>query len=127
MLSLSLPILAKVSWPQLMFMAGCGMLTWILLKRSYRYFGRRSRSKNSSPIERQTRPTDAWSGVQRDALARLEREEVEMQERARDLSGQLNAKIIALEQLIATSAQQIERMETLLAQSTQEENVEAKD
>lgn len=124
MMSLPMPVLAKVSWPLLLFMAGCGLLTWMLLKRSYRYFGRRNRSQNSSPIESQPRPTDPWSGVQRDALARLDREQVEMQERARDLSGQLNSKIIALEQLIATSAQQIERMETLLAQSVQEENGE---
>lgn len=127
MMNLPIPILAKVSWPQLMFMVGCGLLTWILLKRCYRYFGRRSKSQNSSPIESQPRPTDPWSGVQRDAFARLDREQVEMQERARDLSGQLNSKIIALEQLIATSAQQIERMEMLLAQSTQQENTEVQD
>jgi hypothetical protein len=110
--------------PLLMFLAGCALLTWILMKRSGRYFGRASRGRSSKPIEVQPRPTSSWSGVQRDALARIDREHVELQERARDLAGQLNSKIIVLEQLIATSSRQIERMETLLAQSVPQESRE---
>jgi len=112
-----------VQLPLLLFLAGCALLTWILMKRSGRYFGRASasRGRSSKPIEVQPRPTSAWSGVQRDALARIDREQVELQERARNLSGQLNSKIIVLEQLIATSSRQIERMEALLAQSVPQE------
>ncbi|NOY30145.1 MAG: hypothetical protein GXP28_08195 [Planctomycetes bacterium] len=55
------------------FFAGVALLTWILMKRSYRYFGRR-RNKNPAPIERQARPTSKWDGVQRDALAQVERQ-----------------------------------------------------
>gem|GEM_PF-3347369 len=108
--------------PTLMFLAGCGLLIWILLKRSSRYFGRIRRGQSPAAIERQPRPTSSWSGSQRDALARIEREQVEMQERARDLAGQLNSKIIVLEQLIATSGRQIKRLEALLAQTGPAEN-----
>jgi hypothetical protein len=125
-LALRIP-LALVPLPLLMFLAGCGLLTWILLKRSGRYFGRARHRSSSTLIESQPRPTGPWSGVQRDTLARIEREQVELQERARDLSGQLNSKIIVLEQLIATSSRQIERMEALLAQSAPQESGEERE
>ena len=40
-----------------------------------------------------------------------------MYEMSRDLNGQLNTKIIVLEQLISQSQQQIERMEQLLEEA----------
>jgi len=98
-----------------MFLLGCALLTLILLKRSYRYFGRRRRS-SSSPIERQHRPDSAWDGAKRDAMAQVERQEVEMHQMARDINGQLSSKIVILEQLIADSQRQIDRMEHLLGQ-----------
>ena len=61
---------------KLMFLAGCGMLTFLLLKRSYRYFGRRSRSRGGSPIESISRPQSPWEGAHRDAAARIERQKV---------------------------------------------------
>ena len=97
----------------LMFMAGCALLTVILLKRTYRHFGRR-RKGNSAPIERVARPASKWDGAQRDALAVIERQKVEMHEMSRDLNGQLSSRIILLEQLIAQSQQQIDRMEQLI-------------
>ena len=114
--------LASVPLPVWMFLAGCALLTWILLKRSGRYFGRARRERSSSPIDRQPRPSGPWSGAQRDTLARIEREQVELQERARELSGQLNSKILVLEQLIATSGRQIQRLESLLSQTASQES-----
>jgi len=99
-----------------MFMAGCALLTFVLLKRSYRYFGRRSKS-NSTAIERVPRPSSQWDGAHRDTLAQVERQKVEMYEMSRDLNGQLSSRIIVLEKLIAQSQQQIERMEHLLEQN----------
>ncbi len=118
----SLVPMAQIGLPLLMFLAGCGLLTWILLKRSGRYFGRGRRRSSSAPIESQPRPAGPWSGAQRDTLARIEREQVQLQERARELSGQLNSKIIVLEQLIATSSRQIERLEGLLEKNAQQES-----
>jgi len=103
-----------------MFLAGCGLLTYLLLKRSYRYFGKSPSRQSSTAIERQRRPENAWDGVQRDTSALIDRQQVELHEMARDLSGQLNSKIIVLEQLVADSQRQIERMEQLLAETQQE-------
>ena len=99
-----------------MFLAGVGLLTFILMKRSYRYFSRPRRKRNDKPIELQPRPKGPWDGVQHDTMAHIERQKVEMFEMSRDLNGQLNSKIIVLEKLIADSQRQITRMEALLAQ-----------
>lgn len=100
-----------------MFLAGCGLLTAILLRRSYRYFGTTRRRAGSGPvIEAQPRPATAWDGARRDASAQIERQKVELSELARDANGQLTSKIAMLEQLVETSNRQIERMEELLAE-----------
>lgn len=97
-----------------MFLAGAGLLTFILLRRSSRYLGRNRRGRNDGPIALQPRPSGQWDGVQQDAAAHIERQKVEMHDLARDLNGQLTTKIIVLEQLIAESGKQIKRMEHLL-------------
>ena len=99
-----------------MFLAGAGLLTFILMKRSHRYFGRKQRSRNEGPLDLQHRPTGKWEGAQKDSVAHIEREKVEMYDMARELKGQLNSRIIVLEQLIAESGGQIRRMEELLAE-----------
>ncbi|TWT46934.1 hypothetical protein [Botrimarina hoheduenensis] len=98
----------------LAFALGCGILTAILLRRSYRYFGKRTRGGSGPPIASQPRPADAWDGAKRDAAARLGREKVELHELARDLIGQLDSKMILLNELVQQSHQQIERLQTLL-------------
>jgi len=100
-----------------MFLAGCMLLTFILLKRSYRYFGRRNRGRNSSAIEALPRPRTQWDGAQRDTLAQVEQQKVEMHEMSRDLNGQLASRIIVLEQLIRESQQKIDQLEQLLVKS----------
>ena len=117
-----MPTLAETSplapW---MFAAGCAMITWILLKRSYKYFGRKRGRRVIKAIDEQHRPTSTWDGAQRDSLAQIERQKVEMQELSRDLNGQLNSKIIILEKLIADSQRQIERMEKLVEQAEEKQ------
>jgi len=108
-------ILSTIAPAVLMFTLGSAMLTFWLLKRSYRYFGRSSRSKGGSqPIARQPRPTSKWDGAQRDALAVVERQKVEVYDMARELTGQLSTKIVVLEKLISDSQRQIDRMEKLV-------------
>ncbi len=124
MFSTKVVVLAEIDagW---FFFAGCALLTMILLKRSYRRMGRRK--KNAPAIERIARPSGQWDGAQRDALAQVERQKVEMHEMARDLNGQLNSKIIVLEKLVGESQRQIERLEELLdkAEETSAERTEA--
>lgn len=103
-----------------MFAIGCGLLTAIMLRRSYRYFGR-SRKKNEGPIATQPRPTSEWAGAYADSSARIEREKVEMHELGRELKAQLDNKIIVLKQLCAQSQRQIERMEQLLEECSRRE------
>jgi hypothetical protein len=98
----------------LMFLAGVGLLIFILMKRSYRYFTRRGRKRNEQPLELQPRPKSPWDGAMRDKMASIDRQEVEMFEMSRDLNGQLSSKVIVLEKLIADSQRQITQMEAML-------------
>ena len=103
--------------PISMFLAGCALLTLILLRRWSRYYGRRSRRKKSEPpIAAQPRPHDAWGGMQRDAAAHIERQKVELHEFSRDVAGTLDSKMLLLGELITKSDEQIARLEQLLAE-----------
>jgi hypothetical protein len=99
-----------------MFLAGVGMLIFILMKRSYRYFSKRRRKRDDKPLALQPRPQSPWDGARHDTMAHIDRQEVEMFEMARDLNGQLTSRIIMLEKLIADSQRKITQMETLLAE-----------
>ncbi len=106
----------------LLFAAGIALLTMLLLRRSYRYFGRRRTRGGSGPtIEFQPRPQGKWDGVKKDANARFDRDQVELYDLARDLKGQLDSKIIVLNELIVKSQQQIDRLEELLAETERNE------
>ena len=96
-----------------MFLAGCVLLTFILLKGTFRRLGRRKKAP-PPPLEHIPRPKSAWDGAQHDAQSIIDRQKVEMYDMARELSGQLNTKIMILEKLISDSQEQIDRMETLL-------------
>lgn len=100
----------------ILFATGCGLLTAILLRRSYRYFGRRGRRDNR-PIAAQPRPTSEWSGAYHDAAALIERQKVEMHDLGRELKAQLDNKVSVLQMLSAQSQAQIERLEALLEES----------
>lgn len=102
------------------FAAGCGLLTMILLRRSYRHFGKRTRGGSGPAIDTQPRPTDPWAGVKRDAGARFDRQKVEMHELARDLMGQLESKTIVLNELVQQSQRQIDRLTELLDRGEKE-------
>jgi hypothetical protein len=105
-------LLAEID-PSWLFLAGCALLTFVLLKRTARRVGGR-RKKSAPPLEHLPRPQNAWDGSQRDAQSQLDRQKVEIYEMARELSGQLNTKILVLEKLIADGQQQIDRLESLL-------------
>lgn len=107
------PILANLLQSGL-FVLGCAMLTMILLRRSYKYFGRSTRRRNDPPIAAQPRPTDAWSGAHADVSARIERQKVELHEMSREVTATIDSKLILLQELLAKSQSQIDRLEELL-------------
>lgn len=110
-----MPPLAAVS-PTLLFLAGCAILIWVLLRRSYRRCGRRTRPGAGDYLEHVHRPTSAWDGACHDAEAVIDREKVELYDMARDAAGQLDSKMILLSHMLADSQKQIDRMEQLLAE-----------
>lgn len=113
-------ILLANTLPVVMFLTGVGLLTAILLRRSFRYFGRQTRRrKNEAPIDHQPRPIDVWAGAQHDVAAHIQRQEVEFFDMARDVTGQLDSKMLLLQQLMAQSNEQIARMEQLLEEMEQ--------
>ena len=101
--------------PTLLFLAGCAVLIWVLLRRCYSRCGRR-KGTGSDYLEHVHRPTSAWDGACHDAEALIERQKVELYEMARDASGRLDSKMMLLGHLITTSQKQIDRMEKLLAE-----------
>lgn len=103
----------------LMFLAGIALLTALLMRRSYRYFGGKKRGFDPRPIDAQPRPTKAWEGAMNDSAAMVERQQVELAQMSRDVNGQIDTKIMILRELIARSEKQIERMEELLREMQQ--------
>ena len=115
------PLLAAGLVAPLIFAAGCALLTMVLLRRSYRYYGRRTRGGSGPAIELQPRPTNKWDGANKDVNTRFDRDQVELYDLARDLKGQLDSKIIVLNELVTRSQQQIDRLEALLEESKRHE------
>lgn len=115
-------LLANTTLAILMFLVGCALVVAILLRRTFRYFGRRQRSQFITGLEHLPRPKNSWEGVYHDVDATIDRHEVEMAEMVRDMTGQLTTKMYLLEQLIADSQKQIDRMEELLAEARARES-----
>lgn len=107
--------------PIFLFLAGVALLTSILLRRTYKYFGKNRRRRNDQPIDAQPRPKDKWTGVHADATARIERQKVELHEMQREVTATIDSKMIILRELINKSQAQIDRMEELLAELEESE------
>jgi hypothetical protein len=93
------------------------LLVAILLRRSWRQSSKRSRGGSGPALDAQPRPKTPWDGAQQDAAARFDREQVELNELARDLTGQIDSKLVLLQQLIAQSDERIQRLEALLREA----------
>jgi hypothetical protein len=89
----------------MMMLAGVALMIYIVMRKAHleQMAQRRSRVVSDVPSLPRSKPTRQTSDSG-----------VEMAEMARDLNGQLTTKMIVLEQLIADSQKQIERMEELL-------------
>ena len=102
--------------PILMFIAGAGIVAWVLMRRGMRRRGGGRQKFDSRPIDTQPRPTSEWSGAYSDAAAQIERQKVELAEFSRDVTGQIDPKNPILRELVRQSDERIRRMEEMLAE-----------
>lgn len=114
---MSPPIADLTSLAPLGFALGCGLLTWFLLRKTFKRLPKRNRGGSKEYLQKQKRPKTEWDGAKRDANARFDRQQVELQELARDLNGQIDSKMVLLGELIDQSKQQAERLEALLEEA----------
>ena len=105
-----------------MMLAGIALLTLVLLRRWRRYFyrSRRNREDDRALRRMQTMPPRRDVPLH-DAPADVLRWHVEMHETARDLMGELNSKITALQELNVMAAATAERLETALQRAQESE------
>ena len=102
-------LLANNQFPYLLFAAGAVLAILILLKRSYRYFGRRSRGGHITHVARpdtMPNPIDEAKGSRE-----FDRWEVRMQELMREHSARLDSKMLALQALIREADEAVARLE----------------
>jgi septal ring factor EnvC (AmiA/AmiB activator) len=88
-----------------MMLAGCVLLVYMLMRKAHLAQQRQRETMIQSEMPRLPRAAKTWQTSDN---------VVEMADMARDINGQLTTKMIVLEQLIADSQKQIERMEELL-------------
>ena len=107
-------LLADFSMIQMIPVAALAMLSFILLKRSSRYFLRTPATRIAAYRPRMPAPV---------APKEYERWQVEMHDLARELRAELDSKIVLLEQLIREANEAAARLETAteLAQAAKSE------
>jgi ethanolamine utilization cobalamin adenosyltransferase len=92
-----------------MMLAGCVLFVYVLMRKAHMEKQLQKQQQRESTIisemPRLARTPKTWQTSDHS---------VEMADMARDINGQLTTKMIVLEQLIADSQKQIERMEELL-------------
>ena len=94
--------------PSLMLFAGLTLVCGVLLRRSFR------KSSRSRAVSSSTAAVDLPRFVEVNNSAKLQREQVELSELGREIVGQIDSKLIVLQELIAQSERQVVRMEGLL-------------
>ena len=105
-----------------MMLAGIALLTVVLLRRWRRYYHRRRRNHADEDLLRrmQTAPTRRDIPLH-DAPAEVLGWHVEMYDTARDLMGELNSKLAALQQLNMMADAAAERLEAALQRAPESE------
>ena len=88
-----------------MMLAGCVLFVYVLMRKAHLQKQQQRESTIVSEMPRLARTPKTWQTSDNG---------VEMADMARDINGQLTTKMIVLEQLIADSQKQIERIEELL-------------
>ena len=93
--------------------AALSLIIAMLLLRSYRYFSRRK--VDNAPIVRTTRPTNDDKRRYLDSPDEVARWQVAMHETARELSAELDSKMVALQVLITEADRAAARLEAAMA------------
>lgn len=101
--------------PIALFLLGLILLISILLRRYYRYFGKRK--SDDRPVVRTSRREADPQQPLMDAPPSVLRWQVEMHETARDLKAELETKMVALQQLIGMADAEASRLETAIARA----------
>lgn len=117
-------LLASNQLPYLMFAVGAILAIMILLKRSYRYFGRRSRGGHITHVARpdtMPNPIDEAKGSRE-----FDRWEVRMEERMREHTALLDSKMLALQALLNEADKTIARLDAASGESNDDGNHECR-
>lgn len=109
-----------------MFFVGLALLTLILVRRSYKYFGprRTKRGKTDPHLEKVDCPIQQDRPVTNVPVEVL-RWEVQMHETARDLKAEIDSKMCALQVLIRQAREEADRLEKLLGAESSEPSDES--
>ncbi len=103
-------LFAEFKLHELAFAAGIAITCAFLIRRSHRYFSRQ-RKKNRGVIVKTSRPERHSAGHHLDLPDEALRWEVQMQEIAREVSGQIDSKMGALQALVADADRAAQRLE----------------
>jgi hypothetical protein len=112
-------LLGQVESTTILFLAGLTLTCAVLLFRTHRQLGSRSKAGIPSPATF-AQPTASPTVAHRlDAPADVRRWEVQMHDVARELQGQLDSKIAIVQHLIRDAQEQAERLEALIGRSAE--------
>jgi len=111
-LSFAMILFALTGWNLAAVLVAMALLIAIMMLRFYHHFSRSK--KTDSYLVRTKRPDDKKPGHNYDAPPEVLRWEVHMQETARDLSAQLDSKMLALQHLIKEADCAAERLDEKL-------------
>ena len=102
-----------------MMLAGIALLTIILLRRSYRYYGRKKPKKTEAGayLAKTARPTTTGRSLST-APAEVLRWQVEMHEIARELKAEMDSKMRSLQVLVLQAREEADRLQSILDQLT---------
>jgi hypothetical protein len=95
------------------FLMALGIMVLLLLRRSHRYFGRKGRTKIEGlvRIDRPPAPKRWTSNI--DSPDQVAKFEAQLQETMRELSAQLDNKMVCLQVLLRQANEKIRRLEEL--------------
>jgi hypothetical protein len=110
--------LAVFSYSSALFALGLAILTWILLRRSYAYFGRRQGAGHREPSGG-SRETSFHGDPRRpaDAPPEMLRWQVAMHDLARDVQAELDSKIRVFRTIVALAESEAVRLEAAIARA----------
>jgi hypothetical protein len=114
-------LLAEFNGGTVFFLLVVLVSTCLLLMRSHRQLGRRP--VGGPAIVKMPRPAKSTESYDKRTPVEVERYEVRMHELARDLSAQLDSKMVALQELLRTADERVAQLESMLAHRSSGEDV----